>query len=59
MAAIDACNVLLDNMSPAHAARYALSEAGLSRLTADFYRGARKAPSFMAGMDSADAAGVH
>ncbi|MCL6262822.1 xylulose 5-phosphate 3-epimerase [Craterilacuibacter sp. RT1T] len=37
VAAIDACNVLLDNMSPAHAARYAVSEAGLSRLASDFY----------------------
>ncbi len=37
VAAIDACNVLLDNMNPAHAARYAVSEAGLSRLASDFY----------------------
>ena len=37
VAAIDAVNVLAGNLSPAHAARYDLGEAGLSRLCADFY----------------------
>jgi phosphoketolase len=37
VAAIDALNVLMDNMTAAHAARYAWSEAGLSRLVTDFY----------------------
>ncbi|MEK8088380.1 xylulose 5-phosphate 3-epimerase [Thermithiobacillus plumbiphilus] len=37
VAAIDTVNLLLDNMSPAHAERYELSEAGLSRYVDDFY----------------------
>ncbi len=37
VAAIDALNVLMDNMTAAHAARYAWSDAGLSRLVTDFY----------------------
>src|SRR5690606_28234160 len=37
VAAIDALNVLVDNMTPAHAARYDRSDAGLSRLSSDFY----------------------
>lgn len=37
VAAIDALNLLLDNMSPAHAERYALTEAGLARYVQDFY----------------------
>ena len=37
VAAIDAVNLLLDNMRPEHASRYALSDAGLSRFVSDFY----------------------
>jgi phosphoketolase len=37
VAAIDAVNLLLDNMRPEHAQRYGLSEAGLSRFVQDFY----------------------
>lgn len=37
VAAIDAVNLLVDNMSPAHAARYALSGEGLTRFVQDFY----------------------
>jgi phosphoketolase len=37
VAAIDAVNVLVGNMSEAHAARYDTSDAGLTRLTNDFY----------------------
>ncbi|XKE44042.1 xylulose 5-phosphate 3-epimerase [Halomonas organivorans] len=37
VAAIDAVNVLMDNTTPAHAARYALDDAGLTRLVEDFY----------------------
>jgi len=37
VAAIDAINLLLDNMRPEHAARYNVSDAGLSRFVSDFY----------------------
>jgi phosphoketolase len=37
VAAIDAINVLVGNMTPAHADRYGLGDAGLSRLAQDFY----------------------
>ena len=37
VSAIDAVNLLVDNMSPAHAARYDLSDAGLTRFVRDFY----------------------
>lgn len=37
VAAIDALNVLVGNMSAAHAARYDRSDAGLSRFVSDFY----------------------
>jgi phosphoketolase len=37
VAAIDAVNVLVDNMSDAHAARYSWDDDGLSRLVRDFY----------------------
>ncbi len=37
VAAIDATNVLVDNMATAHADRYGLDEAGLTRLVNDFY----------------------
>jgi phosphoketolase len=37
VAAVDALNVLVDNMTSAHAARYAWSDAGLTRLVSDFY----------------------
>lgn len=37
VAAIDALNVIVGNMTGAHAARYALSDEGLSRLASDFY----------------------
>ncbi|MFW6126013.1 MAG: xylulose 5-phosphate 3-epimerase, partial [Chloroflexota bacterium] len=37
VAAIDTVNLLLDNMSPAHAERYSLSDEGLTRYVRDFY----------------------
>jgi len=37
VAAIDATNLVADNMGPAHAARYDLSEDGLGRFVRDFY----------------------
>src|SRR5688572_752487 len=37
VAAIDACNVLVDNMLPAHAERYRWSDDGLTRFVRDFY----------------------
>jgi phosphoketolase len=37
VAAIDALNVIVDNMSPAHAARYGVDEARLTRMVGDFY----------------------
>ena len=37
VAAIDTVNLLLDNMTPAHAERYSLSDQGLSRYVRDFY----------------------
>ncbi|MCC6659519.1 MAG: xylulose 5-phosphate 3-epimerase [Phycisphaerales bacterium] len=37
VAAIDSINLLLDNMMPAHAERYALTDEGLSRYVRDFY----------------------
>jgi phosphoketolase len=40
VAAIDAVNLLIGNMTPAHAARYDVSDAGLTRYVRDFYLGA-------------------
>jgi phosphoketolase len=37
VAAIDTVNVLVGNTSPAHAARYDISDAGLTRYVRDFY----------------------
>jgi len=37
VAAIDTVNLLLDNMLPAHAERYSLSDEGLTRYVRDFY----------------------
>ena len=37
VAAIDTVNLLLGNMRPRHAARYDVSDAGLSRFVSDFY----------------------
>jgi phosphoketolase len=37
VAAIDALNVIVGNMTDAHAARYSLDDDGLSRLASDFY----------------------
>jgi phosphoketolase len=37
VAAIDSVNLLLGNMTPAHAARYSVSDAGLTRYVRDFY----------------------
>ena len=37
VAAIDSLNLLADNMSAVHAARYGLSDEGLTRLVRDFY----------------------
>ena len=38
VAAIDACNLLVGNTSPAHGQRYDVSDAGLTRFVQDFYR---------------------
>ncbi len=38
VSAVDAINVLVDNMHAEHAARYALDDRGLTRLVKDFYR---------------------
>lgn len=38
VAAIDACNVLIGNMTPQHADRYSLDEQGIGQLCQDFYR---------------------
>lgn len=37
VAGIDACNLLVDNMTPRHAQQYDRSEAGLTRFVRDFY----------------------
>ena len=37
VSAIDSVNLLLNNMTPAHAERYSLSDAGLTRYVRDFY----------------------
>jgi phosphoketolase len=37
VAAVDSLNLLLNNMSPAHAERYGLSDEGLTRYVRDFY----------------------
>jgi phosphoketolase len=37
VAAVDSVNLLLDNVRPAHAERYDLSDAGLTRYVRDFY----------------------
>lgn len=37
VAGIDACNLLIGNLSAVHAARYDLSEEGLTRFARDFY----------------------
>lgn len=37
VAAIDATNLIANNMTPAHAERYDLSDAGLNRFVRDFY----------------------
>jgi phosphoketolase len=37
VAAVDSVNLLVDGMTPAHAARYDLSDAGLTRYVRDFY----------------------
>ncbi len=37
VAAVDAVNLLVGNMTPAHAARYALTDEGLTRCVRDFY----------------------
>jgi phosphoketolase len=37
VAAIDSLNLLVDNMLPAHAERYSLTDEGLSRYVQDFY----------------------
>jgi phosphoketolase len=37
VAAIDTVNLLLNNMTPAHAGRYTLTDEGLSRYVRDFY----------------------
>jgi phosphoketolase len=37
VAAVDSVNLLVDNMSGAHAARYAVSDEGLTRYVRDFY----------------------
>jgi len=37
VAAVDSVNLLVDNMTPAHAERYELTDAGLTRYVRDFY----------------------
>lgn len=37
VAAIDAANLIVGNLSPAHAGRYSLSRSGLNRFVRDFY----------------------
>ncbi|HVQ74168.1 MAG TPA: xylulose 5-phosphate 3-epimerase [Candidatus Binatia bacterium] len=37
VAAVDSANLLVGNMTPAHAARYALNDEGLTRYVRDFY----------------------
>jgi phosphoketolase len=37
VAAVDSVNLLVGNMTPAHAARYALTDEGLTRYVRDFY----------------------
>lgn len=37
VAAVDSVNLLVANMTPAHAARYSVSDAGLTRYVRDFY----------------------
>ncbi len=37
VAAVDTVNLVLDNMTPAHAERYSLTDEGLSRYVRDFY----------------------
>ncbi|MDY6917700.1 MAG: xylulose 5-phosphate 3-epimerase [Chloroflexota bacterium] len=37
VAAVDTVNLLLDNMTPAHAGRYSLTDEGLTRYVRDFY----------------------
>jgi phosphoketolase len=37
VSAIDSVNLLLDNMTPVHQARYGLSDSGLTRYVRDFY----------------------
>ncbi|MCG6656370.1 xylulose 5-phosphate 3-epimerase [Halomonas campisalis] len=37
VAAVDALNLLVDNMGPGHAERYGLDDTGLTRLVNDFY----------------------
>ena len=37
VAAIDSVNLLLDNMTPAHAERYSVTDEGLTRYVRDFY----------------------
>ncbi|HYE92339.1 MAG TPA: hypothetical protein VEA38_15020, partial [Terriglobales bacterium] len=39
VAAVDATNLLVGNMTPAHAERYDLSDSGLTRYVGDFYAG--------------------
>ncbi len=40
VAAVDSVNLLVANMTPAHAARYSLTDEGLTRYVRDFYSGA-------------------
>ncbi|MCR3895754.1 xylulose 5-phosphate 3-epimerase, partial [Aeromonas caviae] len=37
VAGIDACNLLVGNMTPRHAERYNRTESGLTRFARDFY----------------------
>ena len=46
VAAIDAVNLLTGNLSPAHAQRYRLDEAGLARFVQDFYHYGVKADGY-------------
>ncbi|HVQ76939.1 MAG TPA: hypothetical protein VMT79_15550, partial [Candidatus Binatia bacterium] len=37
VAAVDSVNLLVGNMTPAHAARYSVSDEGLTRYVRDYY----------------------
>jgi phosphoketolase len=44
VSAIDGVNLLVDNMTPAHAARYRVDDEGLTRYVQDFYAYSKESP---------------